>query len=236
MYLGNKLTEVEFDGIGCIITEDLTDRVANNTLLIGDSEIVVVLKDKYYGGVSTKGDLLIPTIFDYICSITSEGELNYRIVYNNVDYIAMDYIKLAKEKFGYKETEDQDNSNNENQENEQQGNAEAGQTEENNNANFAENQGEVNNATQNMEQQAINVFNAQFEAYNGERSKGTTKALLDIISSSNALSEHKVVVEYNGNIYTDNVTGLKEAITNNSYTVSIEKNSETGYIEKVVIR
>ena len=231
---GNKLTEIEYDGIGCVITDELTERVVNSTLLIGDSEVVVVLKDNYYGGISTKGDLLIPTIFDYICSITSEGELDYRIVYNNVDYLAMDYIKLAKEKFGY--SDEEDDSDNEDLENNQQGNAENGQNEENNNSNPTENQGEGNNINQNMEEQAVNAFNAQFEAYNGERSRGTTKALIDIISSSNALSDHKVIVEYDGNLYTDNVTGLKESITNNAYTVSVEYNSESGYIEKIIIR
>ena len=256
MYLGNKLTETEYDGVGCAITEKLTDRVVNNTLLIGDSEVVVVLKGKYYGGVSTRGDELIPPIFDYICSITSGGENLYRLVYNGVDYDAIEYINLAKEKFGYPESDNQNDANNANSENTQGENSEGenaeGNTENNNqevnnsgegeqggentNTEPSENQGEANNATQNMENEAAKAFNAQFEAYNGERSKGTTKSLLDIVSSSNTLSEQKVTIEYEGNLYTDDVSGLKDALTNNTYNVSIEYDNESGYINKIIIK
>lgn len=82
----------------------------------------------------------------------------------------------------------------------------------------------------------VKAFNAQFEAYQGERSRGSVRSLLSVIDESNARNEHKVSVEFSGNTYVDNVSNLKEQITNNAYTVEIKKNEENGYIEKIIIK
>lgn len=103
---GNKVTEVEYDEIGCI-NDGLTDRVVNNALAIGDSEVIIVSKDNLYGGVSTKGDLLIPIIFKYMYSLTSSGETTYYMTYNDTDYLAIDYINIMKKKLGYEEDEEE---------------------------------------------------------------------------------------------------------------------------------
>lgn len=106
---GKKMSEEEFDDIGSINTH-ITDRVVNNTVMIGDSEVVVVSKDGKYGGISTKGDMLIPIDFEYICSVTSGGETTYYIIMNGKNYKALDYINAMKKALGYpadeiKETE-----------------------------------------------------------------------------------------------------------------------------------
>lgn len=99
---GNKVTEIEYDEIGCINT-NMTEKVVNNAMTIGDSEVIIVSKDNLYGGVSTRGDLLIPIMFNYIYSITSAGETTYYMTYNEKDYLAMDYINLMKKQLGYEE-------------------------------------------------------------------------------------------------------------------------------------
>jgi len=113
---GKKIVEPELDGIGCVNT-DIKEKIVNNVLTIGDSEVIVFVKDEKYGGVSIKGEQIIPFMCDYIYSITSGGEVTYYMVYNNVDYKAMDYIKISKERLGYTEGEKEtgvslDNENN----------------------------------------------------------------------------------------------------------------------------
>ena len=117
---------------GCVINEEMTDRVVNNVVTVGESEVVVVSKDEVYGGVSTRGDLLLPLMFEYIYSITSGGETSYYIVYNGVDYNATEYIDRMKERLGYNNGEDNSSS----------------QEEENNEPENTPAEGENNNETQ----------------------------------------------------------------------------------------
>ena len=37
--------------------------------IVGDSKVVVLSKDNVYGGISTKGDFLLPLMFEQIYSI-----------------------------------------------------------------------------------------------------------------------------------------------------------------------
>lgn len=101
---GKKMSEEEFDDIGSINTH-ITDRVVNNSVMIGESGVVVVSKDGKYGGISTRGDMLIPVDFEYICSVTSGGETTYYIVMNGKNYKALDYINAMKKALGYPEDE-----------------------------------------------------------------------------------------------------------------------------------
>lgn len=115
---GKRLTDAEYDTLGCMnIT--VKEKVVNNVLTIGDTEVIVVSSDDLYGGVNTKGELIIPFMFNYIYSITSGGEVTYNLVREGIDYNALDYIKIRKEQLGYtegnKETdvninEDEDNT------------------------------------------------------------------------------------------------------------------------------
>lgn len=101
---GKKMSEDEFDDVGSINTH-ITDRVVNNTVTIGESGVVVVSKDGKYGGISTRGDMLIPVDFEYICSVTSSGETTYYIIMNGKNYKALDYINAMKKALGYPEDE-----------------------------------------------------------------------------------------------------------------------------------
>ena len=47
--------------------------------------------------------------------------------------------------------------------------------------------------------------------------------------------DNKIQVEFNGAIYVDNVSNLKEQIVNNIYMITIEHNTESGYIQKIII-
>ncbi len=97
---------------GCVITEEMTEKVVNNVVTVGDTGVVIVSKDGKYGGINAKKDLLLPVMFDYVYSITSGGETSYYIVYNDVDYSAVEYIDRMKEVLGYnKEEEDIDELN-----------------------------------------------------------------------------------------------------------------------------
>ncbi|MCI8518904.1 MAG: hypothetical protein HFJ51_01975 [Clostridia bacterium] len=101
---GEKIAEPEYDTIGCI-NDNLTDKVVNNALTIGNSKVIVVSKDGVYGGISTKGDLLLPLMFQYIYSLTSGGQTTYYMVRNDKTYYAMELITLMKEKLGGYEEE-----------------------------------------------------------------------------------------------------------------------------------
>lgn len=109
---GAKITGEQYDTVGCAITKDMTERVVNNAITIGDTGVVVVSKDGKYGGINARKDLLLPVMFDYIYSLTSGGETKYYVVYNEKDYSATDYIDRMKEALGYnKEEEDIDKLN-----------------------------------------------------------------------------------------------------------------------------
>lgn len=147
---GTKITEVEYDSIGCINT-NVKDRVINNAMLIGDSGVVIVGKDGLYGGISTKGDILIPVQFEYIFSQTSAGEQTYYIRANEKDYKAVDYIDAMKKYIGGYEEENENNKDNNNQ----------GNT---NNSNTQNNNNQANNTnTQNTENKNDNQTNTQMQ-------------------------------------------------------------------------
>lgn len=107
---GKRLTNSEYDFIGCQNT-NIKDKVVNNVLAIGDSDVIVVSQDGKYGGVNTKGEQIIPFMFEYIYSITSAGEITYYLVYNQVDYNALEYIEMSKEHLGYTEGQKQTDVN-----------------------------------------------------------------------------------------------------------------------------
>lgn len=205
---GKKILNAEYDSLGCINT-DITDRAVNNVLAIGDTEVVVVSKDELYGGISTRGDFLLPVMFEYIFSITSGGETNYYIVYNGIDYSAKEYIDIMKDRLGYNKVEEP-----------------------------VRGPGDTSSNPDNLNENKVSpeTFNATFEAYEGEHSKNSTISLVDAVISSNASSENKIQIEYNGNIYVDDLAGIKESMQNDIYTMTIEKNAETGYIEKIIIK
>lgn len=145
---GNKVTEIEYDEIGCL-NEGITDRVVNNALAIGDSEVIIVSKDNLYGGVSTKGDLLIPVMFKYMYSVTSRGETTYYMTYNDTDYLAMDYINVMKKRLGYDEEEKEDNKEQENTEAERNENTISNEAENQINTNITNENREVTNTENN---------------------------------------------------------------------------------------
>lgn len=265
---GKKVTEVEYDTIGCI-NNDITDKAVNNSIIIGDSEVIVVSKDGLYGGVSTKGDILLTLMFEYVYSITSGGETNYYMVYQGVDYNALDYIERMKERLGYNKEEqnekedktNQSNNSNEQNNNEQNNVNEINNNNEQNNVNVSNSQennqlGDINTSTngennntsteENNNQNESNnennisievsMYNAMFEPYEGEHSRGSIRSLIDSIHNTNLTHENKIQVEYNENIYLENVTSLKQELNNNAYIITIEHNQETGYVSKIIIK
>lgn len=237
---GNKLVEPEYDTFGCINT-DITDQVVNNVMVIGEEEVIVVSKEERYGGLSTKGDVIIPLMCEYIYSVTSGGQTTYYMVFNGTVYNATDYIKIAKDRLGYnKEENTNENTNTNTNTNTQNNTNTTTETNEaNENTNTATNANEQNsgeNTNQNTETAEAKAFNAQFSAYQGERSRGSVRSLLSAIDESNKKNEHKVVVEINDNTYTENVANLREEIRNDTYTVTMERNAETGYVEKIIIK
>ena len=113
---GEKIAEPEYDTIGCI-NDKITDKVVNNALTIGDSKVIVISKDGVYGGISTKGDLLLPLMFQYIYSLTSGGKTTYYMVRDNKTYYAMELITLMKEKLGGYEEDLEEEKQTQNEEN-----------------------------------------------------------------------------------------------------------------------
>lgn len=205
---------------GCIIDEEMTERVVNNVITVGDTGVVIVSKDGVYGGVNAKSDLLIPLMFEYVYSITSGGETKYYLVYNGVDYSATEYIDRMKEVLGYEE-EEENNS---------------GETEDNNQEN---NNGEGNNNGENEEvnSTAIQLFNAGFETFEGEHSGSTVRELIKKIDSSNLSSSNQVKLEYNGKVYLDDISKLNDIIDRaKNYTITMEYNENTKYIEKIIVK
>ncbi len=114
---GNRLTEEEYDAVGFVGGKQ-SNRVGSNALTIGDTETIVVGIDDMYGGVDVKGNELIPIRFDEIYSLTSAGVTTYYILYNGIEYDAVEYINAMKEIIGgYEEESDEvsDESVNENE-------------------------------------------------------------------------------------------------------------------------
>ena len=84
---GEKLTEFEFTGIGCSLTQESNSYPA---LLIPSYNILIVEKDKHYNLITTSGEQLIPSgILDsvYMKSNTETGENSFFMTYNNNDKV-----------------------------------------------------------------------------------------------------------------------------------------------------
>ena len=79
----------------------------NNAAIIGTSNVIVVQKGEIYGGISTKGDMLIPLGCEDIYSITTAGETTYYMKWqeNGAIYKAMDMITAMKKQIGGYEEE-----------------------------------------------------------------------------------------------------------------------------------
>lgn len=105
---GKRITDTEFEGIGCTENQR-TDRTMNNAVIIGKSKVIVVQKDELYGGISIKGDILIPIGCEDIYSITAAGETTYYMKWkeNGAIYNAMDMVKAMKAQIGGYEDEEE---------------------------------------------------------------------------------------------------------------------------------
>lgn len=80
-------------------------------------------------------------------------------------------------------------------------------------------------------------FNSNFKKYEGEQTGITIRLILNDIRDYNASASNKMLVEYNGTVYTDNVSDIRSLIEiDKKYTVSLEYNSETQYIQKIMIK
>ncbi len=110
---GQKILNTEYDDLGCI-PKNIKDKVVNNTLLIEPSKIVILQNNGKYGGIDTRGNVLIPVEFDGIYSIISAGKTMYYLLYNGQEYDALEYIRLIKEQFGISDDQDQENNEQEN--------------------------------------------------------------------------------------------------------------------------
>ncbi len=105
---GNRITDEQYDGIG-FVNQKIKDKVVNNAVVIEDTGVVVVSKDGKYGGIDAKGNELVQLMFDGVYSITSEGKTTYYVLFNGIEYNAIEYINAMKERLGYKmEAEIQD--------------------------------------------------------------------------------------------------------------------------------
>ncbi len=104
---GQKIVETEYDGLGCV-PKNVKDKVVNNTLLIEPQKVVVLEKDEKFGGIDTKGNMLIPVAFDGIYSTISAGETSYYLLYNEKEYDAVEYIRLIKEQLGIANEDEED--------------------------------------------------------------------------------------------------------------------------------
>lgn len=100
---GKKLTEAIYDTVG-YISEDTNERVVNNALAMKGLKVIVVSKDKKYGGIYVDGREIVPVRFDGIYSITSSGTTSYYIYFNEKAYNAAEYIEIVKRQLGIDET------------------------------------------------------------------------------------------------------------------------------------
>lgn len=96
---------------GCI-PKNVKDKVVNNTLLIEPQKVVVLEKNEKFGGIDTKGNMLIPVTFDGIYSTINAGETSYYLLYNDKEYNAVEYIRLIKEQLGIVDDEENEEDTN----------------------------------------------------------------------------------------------------------------------------
>ena len=91
---GKKITNNEYTDLGCIVgNEKLTEKNANNLLLVPDYEGIVVRKNNVYGLIDSSGKQLLPISLQAMYSTTSEGKETYHMIYNNQEMNVIDYIK-----------------------------------------------------------------------------------------------------------------------------------------------
>ena len=100
----------------------------------------------------------------------------------------------------------------------------------------------TNQATTEIDEQAVNAFNAKFELYQSTNTKGATvKGLLTTIQNNNETEGNNQIEEINfdGEEYEvteQNITYLKSSINvDDAYRVEFEKDSSTGLIYRAVI-
>ena len=100
----------------------------------------------------------------------------------------------------------------------------------------------TNQATAQIDEQAVNTFNAKFELYQSTNTKGATvKGLLTTIQNNNETEGNNQIEEINfdGEEYEvteQNITYLKSSINvDDAYRVEFEKDSNTGLIYRAVI-
>ena len=100
----------------------------------------------------------------------------------------------------------------------------------------------TNQATAEIDEQAVNAFNAKFELYQSTNTKGATvKGLLTTIQNNNETEGNNKIEEINmdGEEYEvteQNITLLKSSINvDDAYRVEFEKDINTGLIYRAVI-
>ena len=149
---GNKIADTIYDQVGCI-NSALPDKVVNNAMTIGDTEVVVVGQEKKYGGIDTNGELIVPMSFNYIYSITSGGDTLYYVNLNGVDYDAKDFIELRRSQLGIQAPErnndDQESNNDVQDENNTPEDSENSNNDGNDTENNNDNENQNNENTQN---------------------------------------------------------------------------------------
>ena len=101
---------------------------------------------------------------------------------------------------------------------------------------------QANQASTEIDEQAVNTFNAKFELYQSTNTKGATvKGLLTTIQNNNETEGNNKIEEINfdGEEYEvteQNITFLKSSINvDDAYRVEFEKDSNTGLIYRAVI-
>ena len=216
---GQRLSNDDYDSLG-FTGNDAVKKVVNNTLLLGDSETIVVSRDNKYGGIDVKGNELIQVRYDAIYSVTSEGVTTYNILYNDVEYDALELINKMKEVLGYAKTN--------NDQSKEQTNIKPDNPEENTN-----NSNTQGNNTNNPEAES---FNSQFSSYEGNgKAASQVRELLDIVIANNQSNvEHKVGI--NEMTEEDKINKYSERLENEkTYNISLSKNNETGYVNDIQI-
>lgn len=85
----------------------------------------------------------------------------------------------------------------------------------------------------------LEKFNYNFERYIGTQTGSMTRGLVNTTYNYNISGTQKVSIEYKGKIYSadEDIKNLKGSIGfSDSYTISVEYNPTTQYVEKVIIK
>ncbi len=90
----------------------------------------------------------------------------------------------------------------------------------------------TNNVTSNIE--GVQIFNSQFENYQGEQQGGTIRELIQAVIRSNASNDNKISI--NGRDQEAQLTSFIDQVQpTNSYNIAISKDETTGYINAITI-